>query len=129
MTLYTKKIMLDLQRYPWNPDQKKELHSRFWGLTVLNSDNFYTFSWRRNTQVTIENNYSDNPENNGLGRRHHSNTKGHLMVLPDTHKITFLWNGSDYTAKLLCFMVTELFKVKTWFSKSSYCSRVFWLSL
>ena len=47
------------------------------------------------------------------------------MVLPDTHKFTFLWNGSDYTAQLLCFMVTELFKVKTWFSKSSYCSRVF----
>ena len=40
-----------------------------------------------------------------------------------------MWNGSVYTAQLLCFMVIELIKGKTWFLKSSYYSRVFWLSL
>ena len=35
------------------------------------------------------------------------------IVLPDTYKITFFLNGSVYTAQLLCFMVIELFKVKT----------------
>ena len=39
----------------------------------------------------------------------------------------FSWNGSVYTAQLLSSMVNELFKVKTWFSMSSYYSRVFWL--
>ena len=39
-----------------------------------------------------------------------------------------LWNGSVYIAQLLFYMVIELFKVKTWFSRSSYYSRVYWLS-
>ena len=36
---------------------------------------------------------------------------------------------SVLAAQLLCFIVIALFKVKTLFSKSSYYSRVFWLSL
>ena len=47
------------------------------------------------------------------------------IVLPDTSKITFLWNGSVYTAQLMCFMVTELLKVKTRSLKPSYYYWIF----
>ena len=44
------------------------------------------------------------------------------IVLLNTYKITY------FMKQLLNFMIIGLFKVKTWFSKSSYYSRVFWLS-
>ena len=49
-----------------------------------------------------------------IGRRHYISTYRvtKQIVLPDISKISFLWNGSVYTAQLLCFMVNELFKVK-----------------
>ena len=46
------------------------------------------------------------PENIGIGRRHYSLTQMYLIVLPDTYKIIFVWNGSVYSVQLLCFMIT-----------------------
>ena len=60
--------------------------------------------------MTCDLTYSENPENNGIGRRHYSNSSvfdgvTKQIILPNTYKITFTLQK--------CFMVIELYKVKT----------------